>query len=304
MAPTRELALQVKDHLQGVASCSQSIRIVAIVGGMAVQKQERLLDRGADIVVATPGRLFELISGDSLYTKQARAIRHLVIDEVDRMLERGHFKELEQILHIVNGNISAPVTETDDIKPIPVRVTPNAPRNRQIMIFSATLAHLDLKANLNRPDIPSGGKRAVKEKSGSNAMDDLFRKVGFSPTNTPHIIDMTVDRIVAEKVTESRVACSRDDKDHYLYYFLKEFPGRTIVFINAISPIKSIVQWLQHLGLTTYGLHAQMQQRARLKNLDRFRADDKAILIASDVAARGLDLPAVDHVIHYHLPLC
>ncbi len=91
-------------------------------------------------------------------------------------------------------------------------------------------------------------------------------------------------------------------KDAYLYYFLRRFPGRTLVFTNSIDQTRRLAQLLPALGLPARALHAKQQQRQRLKSLDAFRSQGTAILVATDVAARGLDIPAVDHVIHYDMP--
>jgi ATP-dependent RNA helicase DDX24/MAK5 len=91
-------------------------------------------------------------------------------------------------------------------------------------------------------------------------------------------------------------------KDAYLYYFLRRHPGRTIVFTNSIDQTRRLAQLLSLLRLPARALHAKMQQRARLKSLDCFRAQRQAVLVATDVAARGLDIPLVEHVIHYDMP--
>jgi superfamily II DNA/RNA helicase len=91
-------------------------------------------------------------------------------------------------------------------------------------------------------------------------------------------------------------------KDAYLYYFLRRFPGRSLVFTNSIDQTRRLAQLLTTLQLPARALHAKQQQRQRLKSLDTFKAQGKAILVATDVAARGLDIPLVDHVIHYDLP--
>jgi superfamily II DNA/RNA helicase len=91
-------------------------------------------------------------------------------------------------------------------------------------------------------------------------------------------------------------------QDYYLYGFLHQFPGRTIVFVNAISNIRRIVPLIALLQVPVWGLHSGMQQRQRLKNLDRFKASTNGVLVATDVAARGLDIPNIEHVVHYQIP--
>jgi len=99
------------------------------------------------------------------------------------------------------------------------------------------------------------------------------------------------------------VLCTAEEKELYLYYFLQRFPGRTLVFVNSISTTRRLLETLRLLQIPVNALHAQMQQRQRLTNFDRFKASAASVLIATDVAARGLDVPEVDHVVHFHLPV-
>lgn len=101
LAPTRELAIQVKDHIQNIAVFTD-IKVVAVVGGMSPQKQQRVLKQKPDIIVATPGRLWEIFSEDDEYMAMLRGIKILVLDEADRMLEKGRFEELTNILNEIS----------------------------------------------------------------------------------------------------------------------------------------------------------------------------------------------------------
>lgn len=101
---------------------------------------------------------------------------------------------------------------------------------------------------------------------------------------------------------ECRITCSFDEKDYYVYYFLQKHPGRTLIFCNSIGCVKRLTTLLGLLGCNPLPLHASMQQRQRLKNLDKFKEKENSILIATDVAARGLDIPCVEHVLHYQTP--
>jgi len=116
------------------------------------------------------------------------------------------------------------------------------------------------------------------------------------------VIDISNAKITASNLQEAKITCLKEEKDIYLYYFLHRYPGRTIVFTNSIDCLRRLSSLLTLLEFPAYPLHAKMQQRARLKNLERFRSKTHSVLIASDVAARGLDIPAVDHVVHYQLP--
>ncbi|KAJ2907439.1 ATP-dependent RNA helicase [Coemansia aciculifera] len=256
-------------------------RVVAIVGGMSLPKQERLLNSQPDIIVATPGRLWDMVSSNDTYLNQLRAIRFLAIDEADRMLEPGHFKELKFIFKAVNE-------------------TPLQPREskRQTFVFSATLLK-DMQINARKPSQKAMKRNQGKPKPGS--MEDLIERVGFQDKK-PAYVDVTQSEATARTLVEARIDCLANEKDAYLYYFLVRYPGRTLVFVNSIDSIRRMLPMLRLLNVNVFGLHAQMEQRQRLKNVDRFRDTENAVLVASDVAARGLDIPRVDHVIHYQIP--
>lgn len=108
LAPTRELALQVATHLRtcieegdkGKAKGPPRVSVAAVIGGMSAQKQRRVLERGADVIVATPGRLWDLLQEDDSLASQVKNIKFLVLDEADRMIEIGHFAELENIVRL------------------------------------------------------------------------------------------------------------------------------------------------------------------------------------------------------------
>lgn len=93
-----------------------------------------------------------------------------------------------------------------------------------------------------------------------------------------------------------------DEKDYYLYYILINFPGRTIVFCNSIDCVKRTVSVLNHLNISTIPLHGHMEQKQRLKNVERFQKKEDAIMMATNCAARGLDIPNIQHVVHYQVP--
>ncbi len=101
LTPTRELAIQIKEHLQGICKY-QKTKIVVVVGGISQMKQERLLKQEPEIVVATPGRLVQMIDEGNEYLNRVDQIKYLVIDEADRMIEKGHFGEMERILKLIN----------------------------------------------------------------------------------------------------------------------------------------------------------------------------------------------------------
>ncbi|XP_043484894.1 ATP-dependent RNA helicase DDX24 [Leptopilina heterotoma] len=279
LTPTRELAIQIKNHLTKAAKYTD-IQIAVILGGMAAVKQERILKRGPEIVIATPGRFWELVSEGNPHLNQLDSIKFLAIDETDRMLEKGHFQELHSIIERINM----------DEKKV---------KERQNFVFSATLTMVhDLPDYLRMKKKRNSRSKIFKLTPGQK----LQRVIEMLKVKNPKVVDLTKERGTAGSLTESRIACTIDYKDYYLYYFLKRHEGRTLVFCNSIGCVKRLATLFGILDLNPLPLHANMVQKQRLKNLERFQANENGFLIATDVAARGLDIPNVEHVIHYQVP--
>ncbi|KAK7865654.1 hypothetical protein R5R35_006911 [Gryllus longicercus] len=273
LTPTRELAIQVHNHLIAVAKYT-GIKIAVVVGGLASQKQERLLKKRPEIVVATPGRLWELIESGNPHLKNVGDISFLAIDETDRMLEKGHFQELQILLQSINR---------DEFKK----------QKRQNFVFSATLTMV------HEPPKYLGKRKAPTQVTPAQKLQTIISSLGIT---NPKVVDITHEKGTAGTLSEARIICSLTEKDQYLYYFLLRHSGRTLVFCNSITCVRRLAQILEILKCNPYPIHANMQQRQRLKNLERFRDDPCGLLLATDVAARGLDIPNVQHVIHYQVP--
>lgn len=272
LTPTRELAVQVKHHIDAVAKFTD-IKTALVVGGMAQQKQRRVLKRRPEIIIATPGRLWDLIKERHPHLVNLRQLRCLVIDEADRMVERGHFAELENLLEMLNTTHFNPT--------------------RQTFVFSATLTMVhSLPTRLLQ--------KKKKNLDQRNKLEILMEKVGIK--SKPKVIDLTRKEATVETLIETQIHCQKDEKDFYLYYFLLQYPGRTMVFANSIDCIKRLNSLLVILDCTPLPLHANMHQKQRLKNLERFAERENCVLLTTDVAARGLDIPNVQHVIHYQVP--
>ncbi|RQM12915.1 hypothetical protein DD237_006815 [Peronospora effusa] len=191
---------------------------------------------------------------------------------------------------------------------------------RQTFLFSATLT------------IPEGGRfqknKTKKHHNALSVLERVMKRVGLR--GKPAVVDLGIAEvdlgipgakpIVSEEVErklkkkQENVALSlpaglelcqhevtESTRDNFLYYFLTQYPGRTIIFLNAIHQVRKLTSLLSLLNLPVFALHAEMQQRQRLKKLDGFRAHPKGILVATDVAARGLDIPSVEYVVHYHI---
>ncbi|KAK6351271.1 ATP-dependent RNA helicase [Orbilia javanica] len=314
LSPTRELAHQITEHIQALITASgvaSPPHVVSLTGGLSIQKQLRKLGQsgGADVVVATPGRLWEILSEKSGYTRWFRKTQYLVVDEADRVLQEGHFKEVEQILDLLTRD-----AEEEDVAQNPdfygtIKTVKHAkPKDRQILVFSATFSK-DLQQKLS-------SKKSWKNSNGGllndkDSLDYLLKKLPFREEN-PQWVDVNPVDQMAENLREGIVECGNMEKDLYLYYLLLRYPLRTLVFTNSISTVRRLTNLFQNLELSVNGLNSNMIQKARLRSLERFSAPTKPIgkdgkpqhqiLISTDVAARGLDIKGVELVIHYHVP--
>ncbi|KAI0534310.1 P-loop containing nucleoside triphosphate hydrolase protein [Xylaria digitata] len=285
LSPTRELAHQLTDHIRNLCNgLENSPYICSITGGLSVQKQQRQLAK-ADIVIGTPGRLWEVLSSSAQIMSSFRGIGYLVVDEADRLLTEGHFKEAEEILHALDRVEADEGEEDADLIP------------RQTLVFSATF-HKGLQQKL-------AGKGKFNLMSQEDSMECLLKKLNFREER-PKFIDVNPVSQMAEGLKEGLVECGAMEKDLYLYALLLLYPNvRTLVFTNSISAARRILPMLQNLNLTSHPLHSQMAQKARLRSIERFTSTPvgkSSVLIATDVAARGLDIPNVDLVVHYHVP--
>lgn len=292
-APTRELAHQVVDHLNRISKYAPLSQhgIVSITGGLSIQKQERMLEYGPSIIVATPGRLLELIEKNPELAARLGATDTVVLDEADRLLQDGHFEEFEKILELF----------------IKSRDSKKYGYKWQTLVFSATFSK-DLFGKLDKK-----GKQKEKKNFGSGGglignteiLDLLLKKLRFKDPK-PSLCDANPKEIVSGQVTEALVECGASERDLFLYYFLLVYPGSTLVFANAVDSVKRLVPFLESLQIPAFSIHSSMLQKQRLRALERFKASTEknktSVLIASDVAARGLDIPHIDHVAHYHLP--
>ena len=264
IVPTRELAVQIEKHLKLVSKFAK-VRIATVVGGLSQEKQNRQLQGNPDLIIATPGRLNELMEFDQTIRGLITRVKFLILDEADRMVQVGHFKELDDILS---------------------RILKHQNESRQVLLFSATL---------------------VESRDKDSPFARLCKKLDLNKSSKNLAQLNYAGKPLA--LQESFALCSsQEDKEAVLFGFLRELKrengkfGRVLLFANSIDTIRKLSHLLALLEIPTISLHAQMQQRQRLNNLDRFKAADGCVLIASDVAARGIDIVGVDHVIHFHLP--
>jgi len=293
LTPTRELAHQLSKHFEDLVDHAvDQPRVVTITGGLSIHKQQRqLID--ADIIVGTPGRLWEVMNDSQDLMDGLKRIKFLVFDEADRLLSGGHFKEVEDILDMLDRRVISDGEILPSKGPKPVLPS------RQTLIFSATF-HKGLQRKLaSRAQFNEAELLTNKQ-----SLDYLLEKIPFRET-MPKFIDVNPTSQMAQRLKEGLIECSAMEKDLYLYSVLTQRPrAKTLVFTNSISSVRRLTPLLQNLNVPASALHSSKPQKARLRSLERFsqRKTGGSILVATDVAARGLDIQNIDLILHYHVP--
>jgi superfamily II DNA/RNA helicase len=242
LVPTRELALQVTEELT-LLGAPRGIRVAAAYGGAPIASQTKRL-RGAHVVVATPGRLNDLARRRLI---SLAAIRILVLDEADRMLDMGFRPQVEEIVRLL-------------------------PTRRQTMLFSATL----------------------DGEVGALARTYTLNPSRFEAEHPSQHSDGEVEHRF--------VAVTAAEKVDRLLELLRAEPGLSLVFVRTKRGTDRLARKLHGHGIDTAAMHGDMTQGARERALKRFRSGQVTTLVATDVAARGLDLEAIAHVINYDPP--
>jgi ATP-dependent RNA helicase DeaD len=246
LVPTRELAMQVAEAIHKYGR-GTGLSVVPVYGGASMQQQIRALDRGADIVIATPGRALDHLRRKTL---SLEAIEILVLDEADEMLDMGFAEDLEALLDATPGT-------------------------RQTTLFSATLPARILsiaQKHLRKPQRVT----IAREKTAAGKLPRV-RQVAY------------IVRRAQKAEALGRVLDMED-------------PTSAIVFCRTRLEVDSLVETLNAHGYRAEALHGGMQQRQRDMVMNRFRAAKTDLLIATDVAARGLDIEHLSHVVNYDLP--
>jgi len=244
LAPTRELAIQIDESIRSYARYV-SVRHTVITGGVSQQRQVRAMQRGVDILVATPGRLLDLVGQGHVALHSAR---HLILDEADRMFDMGFIRDIRKIVALL-------------------------PRERQTMLFSATM--------------PREIERLAREILNDPARIEV----------TPEVV--TVDR-VAQHVYHVPGFAKRA-----LLEDLMADPAlsRVIVFTRTKHGANRLAGQLVKSGVNADAIHGNKSQGARQRALENFRDNSARVLVATDIAARGIDVDGVTHVINFDLPM-
>lgn len=265
LAPTRELAVQTKQQFDALGS-TVHVKTCVVVGGVSEVDQAINLMKGPHIIVATPGRLMYHLENTKGF--HLRYLKYLVMDEADRLLDLNFGKEIDRILR-------------------------ELPRDsRKTYLFSATMS--TGVATLQRASLKNPVKIAIE--NGMKRSDENGLEAGKGGKRPKHTTVATLNQYYIFK--------PHKNKDLYLIYLLTApYAGSSsIVFARTINEVSRLTYLLRSLGLGAIPLHGELSQSARLGALNKFKAHARDILVATDVAARGLDIPSVDLVLNYDLP--
>jgi ATP-dependent RNA helicase DDX24/MAK5 len=271
ISPTRELCLQIESHLKAINF--KNLTILTLIGGISHEKQERLLKRKPEVLIGTPGRLWEFIKDrQNDYVRSISSIKFLVIDEADRMIQLGHFRELRLLLKYIQNPELVPkeeahLEEHDGIVDLnfALEIQENEKKvlnKRQTFVISATMT-IDKSTRK-----AFSGKLGRFKDEGEDIMEKLHSVISFR--HKPKLIDLTTDSKLPEGLEEFIVLCSDDQKNSLLHYTLSLYQGtKAIIFTNTISTSRKLVQFLKYLDFKVSKLDGKMQQRDRLKKLDK-----------------------------------
>ena len=246
LEPTRELAAQVEENFTRYGR-NHKLTVALIIGGVSFDDQIKKLDRGVDILIATPGRLLDLFERGKILMN---GVEILVIDEADRMLDMGFIPDIERICKLL-------------------------PPSRQTLFFSATMPPEIQRladAFLTSPIRVEASRPAT----AAATIHQLLAPSGREPVDKRAVL-----RALIRGATDFKNA---------------------IIFCNRKRDVATLHRSLTRHGFSAGALHGDMEQRARMQTLDDFRHDKISLLVASDVAARGLDIPAVSHVFNFDVP--
>ncbi|MBY0301669.1 DEAD/DEAH box helicase, partial [Sphingomonas ginsenosidimutans] len=243
LAPTRELASQIADNARGYAQFSK-LSVATMFGGTSINKNRTDVARGVDILVATPGRLIDVVEQGYLNLSM---IEILVLDEADQMLDLGFIHALKKIVRML-------------------------PRKRQTLFFSAT-------------------------------MPPSIRQLADQFLTDPATVSVVPQSTTAERVDQSVIFCNQQEKQALLTILLKDMPiDRALVFTRTKHGADRVVKLLAGNGVAASAIHGNKSQPQRERALALFKSGEVPILVATDIAARGIDVSGVSHVFNFELP--
>ncbi|WP_203294498.1 DEAD/DEAH box helicase [Maricaulis parjimensis] len=246
IAPTRELAAQVAENFE-TYSKGQKLSMALLIGGVAFKPQEDILNKGADVLIATPGRLLDHFERGKLLMT---GVQFLVVDEADRMLDMGFIPDLERIFKMV-------------------------PPRRQVLFFSATMPK-EIQSLVDR------------------FLNDPERVEVSRPATTSDNIQQYLVKLSSSVAKDKRAALRAAMN--------REGVKNGIIFANRKRDVDIVARSLQRHGFSASPIHGDLDQSSRMATLAGFKSGELRFLVASDVAARGLDIPNVSHVFNYDVP--
>ena len=252
LCPTRELAAQVAENFDIYAKHTRLTKAL-LIGGVSFGEQDKLIDRGVDVLIATPGRLLDHFERGKLLLT---GVQIMVVDEADRMLDMGFIPDIERIFQLT-------------------------PFTRQTLFFSATMA----------PEI----ERITNTFLHAPERIEIARQATASETITQRLVEITPTR-------KDQTAKQKRELLRALIDAEGEGLKNAIIFCNRKTDVDIVAKSLAKYGHDAAPIHGDLDQSHRTRTLESFREGKLKLLVASDVAARGLDIPAVSHVINYDLP--
>ncbi len=243
MVPTHELALQLTEVFNEIGKLTRVVTY-PVIGGVDQDPQIKKLEKGIDIMIATPGRMFDLISQGYIRTHR---VDTLILDEADHMLDLGFIKDIRDLIYKI-------------------------PKKRQTLFFSATI-------------------------------DENIKKLAYSLVHKPVRIQISPKNPVARNVDHFVMYVEMDDKRFFLERVIRENPeSKILVFVRTRVRSERVTKQMARVDISCLTINGEMDQKERIKALDKFRKGEEKILIATDVSARGIDVDSVDFVINYDLP--
>ena len=242
MAPTRELAVQITDEIKKFGKYT-GIKVATVYGGQGMGLQLDALERGVEIVVATPGRLIDHLKRGSI---ELRDISHIVLDEADTMLDMGFIDDIQFILDL-------------------------APEERVMSLFSATMPTEILRLS-----------------------EDYLKN--------PKQFLLDADDLSGEGIDQAYLVIKDRDKFKHLIDFIKQTKGQCIVFCSTKYRTRDVAKYLHKEKFDAVAIEGDMSQHRREQSMAKFRSGKADILVATDVASRGIDVPRVELVINYDVP--
>ena len=252
LAPTRELAAQVAENFDAYAKYTKLTKAL-LIGGVSFKEQDALIDKGVDVLIATPGRLLDHFERGKLILSDVKV---MVVDEADRMLDMGFIPDIEEIFK-------------------------KTPFTRQTLFFSATMA----------PEI----ERITNTFLSAPVKVEVARAATTSENIDQRLVMFKASRKDREG-TEKRKLLRKLIEDE------GEACKNAIIFCNRKTDVDIVAKSMKKYGLNASPIHGDLDQSHRMKTLDAFRDGDLTFLVASDVAARGLDIPNVSHVFNFDVP--